>query len=115
MHTLLTYTVSSVYVSVGKVMSQYRYSRNSYYANRQQSEAVGCCFVGIILALFGGLFYAIGRALPVVIRALYYTVAWPVLVFEIGWQRGGIWRILAVVFGIAFMVVYAHMIMAQKS
>ena len=85
------------------------------YNNNNSKNNMGCCLFGLVIGLFTGIGLLIYRIilfllplLPWAIKGLYYLIAWPFLAFEYGWNRGGVWRIIAltggVLFGVAMLV-----------
>jgi len=85
------------------------------YNNNNSKNNMGCCLFGLVAAIIGGIgfllyrgFQFVWQIMPWIIKGLYYFIAWPFLVFEYGWNRGGYWRIAAVVtatlFGIVMLV-----------
>jgi len=85
------------------------------YNNNNSKNNMGCCLFGLVAAIIGGIgfllyrgFQLVWQIMPWIIKGLYYFIAWPFLVFEYGWNRGGYWRIAAVVtatlFGIVMLV-----------
>ena len=83
-------------------------------SSNNQSSSLGCCLFGFVFALFAGIFVlikraasALWRAAPHIVRFLYYFIAWPILLFEYAWRRGGAFRVFGVIFGIMFVIVYA--------
>jgi micrococcal nuclease len=83
-----------------------------YTNNNSRSNNMGCCLFGLFIGLFTGIGLLIYRTIllllpliPWVIKGLYYFIAWPFLAFEYGWNRGGVWRIIALVGGVLFGVV----------
>ena len=85
------------------------------YNNNNNKNNMGCCLFGLIIGLVTGIGLLIYRIIlfllpliPWAIKGLYYLIAWPFLAFEYGWNRGGVWRIIAltsgVLFGVAMLV-----------
>ena len=82
------------------------------YNNNNSKNNMGCCLFGLVIGLFTGIGLLIYRIilfllplLPWAIKGLYYLIAWPFLAFEYGWNRGGVWRIIALTGGVLFGVV----------
>ena len=81
-------------------------------ANTSADRAYGCCFLGIIVAVFAAAWYALKYAfravfwlMKYVFIAMYYAFAAPFLLFELLWRRGGLWRpVLVVSAGLMFLV-----------
>ncbi|MFM2310499.1 MAG: hypothetical protein RLY87_2621 [Chloroflexota bacterium] len=78
----------------------------------QTPSASGCCFLGLIIAVFAALWYLIKYAvkafywmLKYIFVAMYYAIAAPFLIFEFLWRRGGLWRpILLVLTGCVLLL-----------
>jgi endonuclease YncB( thermonuclease family) len=81
-------------------------------ANTSADRAYGCCFFGIIVAVFAAAWYVLKYAfraafwlMKYVFIAMYYGIAAPFLLFEFLWRRGGMWRpLLMVGAGLMFLV-----------
>ena len=77
-----------------------------------RSNNMGCCVFGLVAGIIGGIgfllyrgFQLLWQIMPWIIKGLYYFIAWPFLAFEYGWNRGGYWRITALVGGVLFGLV----------
>lgn len=88
----------------------------------QTRAPTGCCIIGFIVAIIAALFYplrfivvGLWRLAPHILKGIYYFVAWPLLAFEYAWRRGGGWRVIAIIFGILFALVYGVMTLAAPS
>ena len=86
---------------------------NNQLNNRNyRSNNMGCCVFGLVAGIIGGIgfllyrgFQLLWQIMPWIIKGLYYFIAWPFLAFEYGWNRGGYWRITALVGGVLFGLV----------
>ncbi len=110
--------------------------RRSVRRVNRNSGSLGCCAIGLVIAvitglvtgivrLFGALFQALGaiirplshalwRAMPQISTLFYYLYAWPLLIFEHIWNIGGPWRRVAQ--GIlALTVVVSLIILVQRA
>ncbi|MFM7678883.1 MAG: thermonuclease family protein [Roseiflexaceae bacterium] len=88
-------------------------SQDIFTNSRQPSASSGCCIIGFIVAIIAALLYplkfivvGLWRLGPHIIKYLYYFLAWPILAVEYAWRRGGGWRMIAVIFGVLFTLVY---------
>lgn len=70
---------------------------------RQRPNTSGCCLIGMFLAVFYGiwrlitmLFYGLWRMMAYLFRFMYYFYAWPLLLFEYLWKRGGLYRLMSI-------------------
>ena len=88
----------------------------------QTRAPTGCCIIGFIVAIIAALFYplrfivvGLWRLAPHILKGIYYFVAWPLLAFEYAWRRGGGWRVIAIIFGVLFALVYGVMSLAAPS
>lgn len=90
-------------------------------SNRTQTpSASGCCFLGLIIAVFAAAWYVLKYAFIAVFRmlkyffiAMYYLFAAPFLIFEYLWRRGGLWRpILLVLTGFVLLAALIAFIVA---
>ncbi len=83
-----------------------------FQANASADRAYGCCFIGIIVAIFAAAWYVLKYAfraafwlIKYVFIAMYYSFAAPFLLFEWLWRKGGLWRpVLVVGAGLMFLV-----------
>lgn len=94
-----------------------------FQANTAPDRAYGCCFIGIIIAVFAALWYVLKYAfraaywlMKYIFIAMYYSFAAPFLLFENLWRRGGLWRpILMVGAGILFLVALVLVLTAPSA
>lgn len=94
----------------------------SYYRSRPRQSVSGCCIIGMILAVFYGIWKLIRtialwfwRASTYLFKALYYLYAWPILAVEYLWKRGGLYRILGIGLTIIIIIVLASAIITNNS
>ncbi len=106
-----------MHIYVGMTMSQDIFTNSS-----QPRASSGCCIIGLIVAIIAALLYplrfivvGLWRLGPHIIKFLYYFLAWPILAVEYAWRRGGGWRIIAVIFGVLFTLVYGAINLAGMS
>ncbi|MFN5342440.1 MAG: thermonuclease family protein [Roseiflexaceae bacterium] len=97
-------------------------SQDIFTNSSQPRASSGCCIIGLIVAIIAALLYplrfivvGLWRLGPHIIKFLYYFLAWPILAVEYAWRRGGGWRIIAVIFGVLFTLVYGAINLAGMS